>query len=93
MKDYDKNKDSSYLKFKYSNINILYGWTLLQKLLVNDFEWVEDISEFNENFIKSYNEESDQGYFFEVDIQYPKNLHNLHNDLPFLPEKMKIETV
>ena len=93
MKDYDKNKDSSYLKFKYSSINILYGWTLLQKLLVNDFEWVEDISEFNENFIKSYNEESDQGYFFEVDIQYPKNLHNLHNDLPFLPEKMKIETV
>ena len=56
-------------------------------------EWVEDVSEFDENFIKSYNEESDQGYFFEVDIKYPKNLHSLHNHLPFLPEMMKIETV
>ena len=38
-------------------------------------------------------EESNEGYFFEVDVQYPENLHNLHNDLPFLPERMKIEKV
>ena len=43
--------------------------------------------------LKSYNEENDKGYFFEVDIQYLANLHNLLNDLPFLPERMKIEKV
>ena len=58
-----------------------------QKLAVNDFKWVEDISEFDEIFIKSYNEESDEGYFLEVDFQYLENLHNL----PFLPERMKME--
>ena len=45
----------------------------------------------NEDFIKSYNDKSDERYFLEVDVQYPENLHNLHNDLPFLPERMKTE--
>ena len=58
-----------------------------QKVPVNNFNWFEDISEFDEIFIKSYNER----YFLEVDIQYLENLHNLHNDSPFLPERMKIE--
>ena len=60
---------------------------------VNDFKRVEDTSEFNEDFIKSYNAESDEGYFLKVDVKYPENLHNLHNDLPLLPERMKIEKV
>ena len=64
-----------------------------QKLSVNDFKWVEDTSEFNEDFIKSYNAESDEGYFLKVDVKYPENLHDLHNDLPLLPERMKIEKV
>ena len=64
-----------------------------KKLLVNKFKWIEDTSQFNEDFIKSYNEESDEGYFLEADAQYPEELHELHNDLPFLPEKMKIEKV
>ena len=64
-----------------------------QKLPVNNFDWIEDASQLKENFIKNYNEESDEGYFLEVDIPYPKNLHNLHNDLPFLSERMKIEKV
>ena len=63
------------------------------KLPVNNFEWIKDTSQFNEDFIKSYNEESDQGYFLKVDIQYHEKLHELHNDLPFLPERMKIEKV
>ena len=54
---------------------------------------VEDISKFEESFIKSYSEEIDKGYFLEVDVQYPENLHNFHNDLPFLRERKKIEKV
>ena len=62
-----------------------------QNLHVHSFKWVEETSQFNEDLIKSYSERSKEGYFLEVDIQYPENLHNLHNSLPFLPERMKIE--
>ena len=44
----------------------------------------------NEDFIKHYNEESDEGYFLEIDVHYLEKLHEVHNDLPFLPERMKI---
>ena len=47
-------------------------------------------SVFTEDFIKSYDEESDIGYLLVVDVEYPKNLHMLHSDLPFFPERMKI---
>ena len=59
----------------------------------NNSEWIENTSQFNENFVKNYNEESDEGYFLEVDVQYPEKLHETHNDLPFLLERMKIEKV
>ena len=62
-----------------------------QKLPVNNFVWIEDTSPFNKDFIKSSNEESDEGYFLKVDVQYSEKLHELHNDLPFFPERMKIE--
>ena len=45
---------------------------------------------FNKDFIKNYDEDSDKGYIFEVDVEYPKYLHVLYSDLPFLPERMKI---
>ena len=66
---------------------------MLQKPPVNNFEWIKHTSQFNEDFIKNYNEESDKGYFLKVDVHYPKKLHELHNDLLFLPERMKIEKV
>ena len=44
----------------------------------------------NEDFIKNYNEESDEGYFFEVGVLYLEKLHELHNYLPILPQRMKI---
>ena len=91
MKDNDKYKDLSY--GQYWDENNLYGLALSQKLPVNNFEWIKDTSQFNEDFIKNYNEESDEGYFLEVDVQYLEKLHELHNDLPFLPERMKIEKV
>ena len=64
-----------------------------RKLPINEFKWVEKTSEFNENFIKSYCDESDEGYFLEVAVLYPENLHNRRNDLPFLHERMNIEKV
>ena len=66
MKNYDKNKESSYLQ--YWDVNNLYGWAMSQKLPINNFEWIKDTSQFNEYFIKNYNEEIDEGYFLEVDV-------------------------
>ena len=51
-----------------------------QKLPVNKFEWIEETSQFNEDFIKNYNEETDEGYFPEVDAQYLEKLNELHTD-------------
>ena len=53
----------------------------------------EDISQFNEVFIKNYDEKSKVGYIVEVDVQYPKKLNELHSDLPFLPERKKLRKV
>ena len=72
-------------------MNNLFGWAMPWKFPINNFEWIKDTSQFNENFIKIYNEESDKEYFFEADVQYIEKLHKLHNDLPFVPERMKIE--
>ena len=91
MKDYNKNKGTSYPQ--YWDANNLHGCAMLQKLPANNFEQIEDTSKFNENFIKNYDEECDEGYFLGVNIQYPEKLHELHNDLPFLPERMKIENI
>ena len=43
------------------------------------------------NFTKNYDEDSDKGNIFEVDVKYPKRLHDLHSDLPFLPKRIKID--
>ena len=66
-----------------------------QKLPVNDFKWTEtnDLSTFNENFIKNYDENSDTGYILEVDVKYQENLHKLHRDLSFLPERRTLINV
>ena len=90
-KDYHKNKESSHLQ--YWDLKNLYGWAMLQKLPVNNFEWIKDTSQFNEDFIKNYNEESDEGYSLEVDVQHLEKLHELHNDLLLLLERMKIKKV
>ena len=88
MKDYDENKDDSFLL--YTDYNNLYGKVMSEKSPVDGFEWIEDTSEIDENFIKNYDEDSDVGYFIKADIQYPKELDNNHSDLPLLPERMKV---
>ena len=87
MRDYDKSKESPYLK--YWDVNNLYGWAMSQKLPVNNFEWIKDTSLFNEFFIKNYNEESDEGHFLEVYAQYPENYMNFIMTYDFLPERKK----
>ena len=87
MKDYDKNKGSSYLK--YWNVNNQYRLAMWQKCSVNGFKWADDISKFNDDFIENYNENNIEGYFLEVAVQYPKYFHQLCNDLPFFPERMR----
>ena len=56
-------KTKNYQILEYWHVNNLYGWAVSQNLPVKTFKWVEDISEFDESFIKSYNEESNEGYF------------------------------
>ena len=64
-----------------------------QRLPVNNFEWIEDASKLNEDFIKNYNEECDWEYFLKVDVQYPGNLHEIQSYLPCLTERTKFEIV
>ena len=72
MKNYDKNIESSYIE--YLAANNLHGWAMSQKLPVKGFKWVKQkqLSKFNEDFIKKYDEDCIRGYFLEVDIDYPK---------------------
>ena len=74
----------------YLDANNLYGWTTSQKLLVNSFEWIKELSQFNEDFITNYDQNDNEGYFLEVEIEYPKKLFNIYSDLPFLTERNKI---
>ena len=85
MKNYDKNIKSSYLM--YLDANNFYGWAMSQTLPVNGFKWVNYLSWFNEGFKKKYNENSDIGYFLEVNVEYPKKLFGSHKDLPFFRKK------
>ena len=89
MKNYDKNKESSYIQ--YLATSNLYGWTMSQKLSENGFKWVKSTSKIDEKFIKNYNEDSDKGYIFEINVKYPRRLHGLHSNLPFLSKRMKID--
>ena len=81
-KNCDKNKESSYIQ--YLDANNLYGWAMFQKLPVNGFKWINDVTEIDEKFIKNYDEDSDKGYILEEDVKYPRKLHDL-------PKIMKID--
>ena len=99
MQNYNNNEESSYIQ--YLDANNLYGWAVSKKLPVNGFKWLDrsetsalarsnNINEINEDFIKNYDENNDKDYILEVDVKYPKRLHELHSDLPFLSERMEV---
>ena len=66
--------------------NNLYGYAMNKKLPLYGYKWA-DKSIFTSDFIKNYDDEDDKGYLLEVDVEYLKDLHSAHKDLPFLPEK------
>ena len=84
---YNPNKESSYLQ--YLDANNLYGWAMLQPLPTSKFNWVyikpSQVSTLATIKIK--------GYLLEVDVRYPIELHDSHNDLPFMRERMEINEV
>ena len=59
-----------------------------QPLPVDSYDWVKKLCKIDEDFIKNYDEDSDKGYTFDVDTEYPRELRDLHSDLPFLPKRM-----
>ena len=88
MKDYSKNKESSYIQ--YLDANNLYDMATCEKLPVKGFKWMVDISRIDKNFVKRYNKNSCKGYILKVDVNYPRELQDLHRDFPFLPEKIVV---
>ena len=78
IKNHGEDEESSYIQD--SDASNLYGWNLSQKLPVGGFEWTEDVSKIEEYYIKNYDEDGDIDYVCNVDIEYPKELHNLRSN-------------
>ncbi|EFA09106.1 hypothetical protein TcasGA2_TC015228 [Tribolium castaneum] len=84
LSNHDPSKPTSFIM--YLDATNLYGAAMSEYLPYSGFRW-EDPNEFNDNLILNLTDNADVGYIFEVDLEYPSELHNLHNDLPFCPEK------
>ena len=84
---FDPKSESSYLK--YLDVNNLYGWAMSQPLPTGGFKWTD----VNPNEISELATRTDKGYILEVNVSYPKELHNQHNDLPFMCERIEINGV
>ena len=89
MNNYNKDKPSKYIV--YLDANNLYGSSMIQKLAVGNYKW-EDANLWNESRIKNINEDGETGYIFEVDLEYPTELHDLHNHYPLCPERKLVKT-
>ena len=85
MISYDKTKPSKYVV--YLDANNLYGWAMSQFLPTDGFRWMTD-KQINNIGLAKYYENSDKGLILEVDLEYPKELHNLHNDYPLAAERV-----
>ena len=91
MKDYNPDIESSFLE--YLDSNNLYGYAMSKKLPIDEFKWTENLSQYTEEYIKSYNEDSHYGAILEVNVHYPFMLWCEHRDLPFLPMREKMNVV
>ena len=81
--NYDPKKPSTFIT--YPHMNNLYGGAMSEYLPSGGFKWLKNVNKFDVN---SFNEKSEMGYFLEVDLEYPDELHELHNDYPLAPEKL-----
>lgn len=77
MPEYDSKKRDSYIT--YLDANNLYGWAMIQPLPTGNYMWIKP-DNWNENSILNYKDDSEHGYILEVDLEYPHQLHDLHND-------------
>ena len=87
MKNYDPTKPSIYIS--YLDMNNLYGWAMSGYLPYGGFKWLKNVDGFDVN---SINKKSPIGYILEVDLEYPDELHELHNDYPLAPEKLAVSS-
>ena len=87
MKNYDEKAPSKYIM--YLNANNLYGWAMSQYLPTGNFKWLSQ-KQIEKNNLGKYTENSKKGLILEVDLEYPQELHDLHNDYPLGPEKVKV---
>ena len=87
MEGYDEKKPSKYIM--YLDANNLYGWAMSQHLPYGSFKWLSN-EELNNIDLGKYKEDSKDGLIIEVDLEYPKDLHELHNDYPLAPEKVNV---
>ena len=85
MKEYDEKAPSKYIM--YLDANNLYGWAMSQYLPTGDFKWMTE-KQINKINLAQYNEDSNKGLILEVDLEYPKELHDLHNDYPLAAERV-----
>ena len=85
ISDYDPKKPSTCIS--YLDMNNLYGWAMSEYLPYEGFKWLKNVDKFD---VMSINEKSPIGYFLEVDLEYPDELHELHNDFPLAPEKLAV---
>ena len=85
MKNYDPTKPSKFIT--YLDMNNLYGWAMNRYLPYGRFKWLKNADNFDVN---SVSEKSPIRYILEVDLEYPNELHVLHNDYPLAPEKLTI---
>ena len=90
-KKFHPKEESIFLQ--YLDASNLYGWVMIQPLPTGEFKWVGDVSRFTPEEIGRLAKHGGKGYLLEVDVKYPKELHDLHNDLPFMCQKMKINKV
>ena len=88
MKTYNKKLPTKYIM--YLDANNLYGWAMSQYLPTGNFKWLSQ-KQIKKTNLGKYTENSDKGLILEVDLEYPQELHNLHNDFPLGPEKIKVD--
>ena len=85
MSEYDEKEPSKYIM--YLDANNLYGWAMSQYLPTGGFKWLTE-KQINKLNLAQYNEDSNKGLLIEVDLEYPKELHDLHNDYPVAAERV-----